>query len=73
MNLDLLNYIVDEYENKKEINYLIENIKILHSKYKKYYYLNSNFYFNDYEYKIHKSFLAYINEKINEYITQLMT
>lgn len=65
LTLDLLN---DELiENNDELTTLINTIEILHTKFEKYYDWNGDFYFNDYDTIIKKSFLTYISEKNNKY------
>lgn len=49
------------------INSYIVRIEKLHEEFEKYYDWEGDFYFTDYEEKIQKSFLTYINEPINNY------
>lgn len=68
LTLDLLNEEIDNnYKNNDELATLINTIEILHTKFEKYYDWNGDFYFNDHDTIIKKSFLTYISEKNNKY------
>lgn len=71
LTIDLVNIECDtndiNYENNTKITGLINELEILHDKFDKYYDWNGDFYFNDYDIIIPKSFLTYISNKNHKY------
>lgn len=64
LTIDLLN---DDNDDNAELTTLINKLEILHTKFEKYYDWTGDFYFNDYDTIIPKSFLTYINNKNHKY------
>lgn len=56
-----------EFDNGKEMIQLIKNLEKIHEKFEKYYMYDRDFYFNDYDTNVNKSYLTYIND--NKYLT----
>ena len=63
--IDLLN---DEDENKEQYNYLMM-LEQKHKLYEKFYFIEEDVYFYDYMHGIPITFLTYINENINNYLS----
>jgi len=65
LTIDLLNDENDD--DNTELTIMINKLEILHTEFEKYYDWNSDFYFNDHNTIIPKSFLTYINNKNHKY------